>query len=457
MSDETGKQINNAKRAPFTGDVLSEKAVKGADDNRKIMKCVLTEDFQAGENARNESKDIQYIVDHAFEAFWQVDNDFKITFTNAACGAIAGGFTSEDFIGRSLIEFLTPEGIEKLQRGNRSRLKDEVRGIKTSLAFFELQMKRKDGTYCWVGLSSSPIRDRSGKVIGYQGILRDISGFKKQEANRKRLEELLIKAEKMAPLANITSGVARELNNLIGGILVDSELLRSCDNLGNSTFHQHIGNIINSGERATALIQDLLGLFRRDGENRQNINLNELLPACLRKNEFKKLSGRYPGVTLNIDLEPSLHNVNGSLPQLNQSIMDLLSMSFRQAGHGGTVSVATRTVYLGRPVNDDDNLSEGEYVVLSINDTGGGLDDEDVRRAFEPFYARKFMKKSVTGLELSIVREIIRDHNGFLEVYSKIGSGTAFIIYLPVSHGDAKGDYGMMPQTNNSDMSPLIN
>jgi signal transduction histidine kinase len=145
--------------------------------------------------------------------------------------------------------------------------------------------------------------------------------------------------------------------------------------------------------------------------------------------------------------------VNASSSQLDKSILDLLSMSFQQTKPDGVISVATRTVYLGCPVREEDNLREGEYVILSISSTGGGLDDEEVGRVFEPFYAKKFMKKSVTGLELSIVREVIRDHNGFIDVYSKIGCGISFVLYLPVSRGYCGG----IPHRGNSANPAMMN
>ena len=434
MVNETENQSNDVKQTTFATDALPKKESTETNDG-------------------NESKDIQYIVDHAFEAFWQVDTNFKITFTNAACGAITGGFKSEDFIGRSLVEFLSPESIEKLHKGNSSRMNDEAHGVQTALAFYELQMKRKDGTYCWVGISSSPIRDRSGKVIEYQGILRDISGFKKQETSRKRYEEAFNKAEKMSCLMNVTNNVAHELNRLMGGIIAHGEILRSCDGSGSNAFHDHVGNIIDSGERAVTLIQDLLAVSRKDKENRQLINFNERVLSCLKKNEFQKLSQRYPGVTIKMDFEPSLRNVNASLSQLDKSILDLLSMSFRQTEPDGVISIATRTVYLGCPVLYEDNLCEGEYVVLSISSSGGGLDDDEVFHLFEPFYAKKFMKKSATGLELSIVREVIRDHNGFINAYSKIGCGVSFVLYLPVLREDFEG----IPHRGNSVRPDFVN
>src|SRR5690606_11884264 len=115
MVNDTENQFNDAKQTTFAADALPEKESAGTNDG-------------------NESRDIQYIVDHAFEAFWQVDTNFKITFTNAACGAVTGGFKSEDFIGRSLVDFLSPESIEKLHKGNSSRMSDEARGVQTALA-----------------------------------------------------------------------------------------------------------------------------------------------------------------------------------------------------------------------------------------------------------------------------------------------------------------------------------
>jgi len=457
MVEEIKGQIQTIQRTPSTGNGIPEENVMGQSYASDGVKCNLSESTSTGESGWEDADDIKYMVDHTSEAFWKMDQNLNFTFTNSACEKLSGGLKNEDFIGRSLLEFLTPEGIEQLWRVNGLRLKNEAQGIKTDVVFYELQMKRKDGTYFWAGISSSPIRDPRGVVIGYQGIMRDISVYKQYETERKRLENLLKKAEKMAVVGNMTGGVAHELNNVMAGILGYSELLLLHNDLDDNAFHKHVGNIIYSGERAAAIIQDLLLISGRDSASRKPVNLNELIPVCLKKNEFKKTSERYPGIELHLDLEPSLHSVGASLLQLDKSIMNLLSIACEQAGSGGTVSIATRTVYLGRPINGYGHLCEGEYVVLSITDNGKGIGDEDVSHIFEPFYIRKVMNKGVTGLELSVAREVIKDHNGFIDVTSKIGCGATLTIYLPVSHGDAQGNCRMTPQARGSDGPTSIN
>lgn len=405
--------------------------------NNPFYRTASVEENRAAENHTADCRwenddDIRYLVDHSTEAFWQMDKDLKFTFTNAACEKISGGFKKEDFIGRSLLEFLTPEGIEHLWKINGLRLTNEARGIKTDLVFYELQMRRKDGTYFWAGISSCPVRNQNGELIGYQGIMRDIDHFKKYETDRKRLEDLLAKTERMAALGKLAGSAAHELNNIMAGIIGYAELLLFKENTDESTFRKNVGNIINSGERAAALVQDLLVISRRDRGVRKPINLNELIPICLEKCELKKMSEQDSGITLSMDLEPSLHPVFGCFPQLDKSIRNLLNLSCEQAGPDGAVGIATRTVYLGRPVSGYDHLHEGEYVVLSITDDGDGIADEDLHHIFEPFYIRKVMKKNVTGLELSVAREVIKDHNGFIDVTSKAGCGATITIYLPV-------------------------
>jgi two-component system, cell cycle sensor histidine kinase and response regulator CckA len=457
MNKEIGKQFKQGQEVSFTGMVISESSLIQEVNNNKMMEGYLLQDEQAADRIWKNADEIHYMVDHTSEAFWQMDKDFKFTFTSAACEKISGGFKMEDFVGKSLLEFLTPEGIEQMQQVNGSRQKNELQGIKTDVIFHELQMRRKDGTYFWAGISASPRRDPSGNVIGYQGILRDVSGFKQYEGDRKSLEELLKKEKKMAAVGNIAGSVAHELNNVMAGILGHSELLMIQNDLDNDTFNKHVRNIIDSGERAAAIVQDLLIMSRKTDTNRRRINLNELIPACLKKNEFQKLTECYPGMVLSLDLEPCLHPISASVPQLEKSIMNLLSWSCEQAGPGGAVSIATKTVYLGRPIDGYDNLREGEYVVLSITDGGNGISDDDAGHLFEPFYVRKVMKKGITGLELSVAREVINDHYGFINVSSKIGYGATYTVYLPVVHGETLENYSRMSPMDYTDGPTSIN
>jgi len=458
MLEKTGKHMERVQSESFAGAVILKEGAPYPVYGQWTAEGHRAEADLPAESRWKNDDDIRYMVDHSTEAFWQMDKELKFTFTNAACEKISGGIKKEDFIGRSLLEFLTPEGIEYLWKINGLRLNNEARGIKTDLVFYEIQMRRKDGSYFWAGISSCPRRNENGEVIGYQGIMRDIDHFKQYEADRKKLEALLAEKEKMAAVGELTSSVAHELNNVMAGIIGYSELLLfKEDDDDDKLFQKHVGNIIHSGERAAAMVQDLLVLSSKDRAAHKPVNLNELIPACLSKYEFKKISERYPGIALNLDLEPALHAVFGALSPLDKSIMNLLALSCEQAGPDGAVGIATRTVYLGRPVSGYDHLREGEYVVLSITDDGDGIADDDVLHIFEPFYIRKVMKKGVTGLELSVALEVVKDHNGFIGVTSKIGCGATFTVYLPVLPDGAKANDGVSPQKIHSDGPTSIN
>lgn len=438
MIEETNGPIKAMTRSSYDGVVMPDLNGMCQTGNRE---CYPTAAGGTGESGWKDDDPFKCMVESSPEAFWQMDNNLIFTFTNSACEKLSGGFSKEDLIGRSLLEFLTPEGVDHLWRMNGLRSKKEDQGIKTDLVFYELQMKRKNGSYFWAGISSSPLRDSQGQVIGYHGVMRDVSAFKQYEADRNQPDDVRKKAEKMTVVGNMTGVVVHELNNVMAGVLGYSQLLLMQDESGGNDFHKQVESIIRTGEQATAIIQDLLVIAGKDGPSHRSVNLNELILGCLKKNEFQKLSERYPGITVHLDLEVSLHPVKGSRQQLDKSICNLLFIAYEKAGAGGEVTISTRTVYLGRPIDGYEDLREGEYVVLSVTDNGAGLADEDAAHVFEPFYIKKVMNKGITGLELTVVREVVRDHNGFIDVAAKIGCGATFTVYLPVSHADMQGNH----------------
>ncbi len=400
--------------------------------------CYPVEGGYPGSGGWGSEDDIRLMFHASAEAFWQMDKSFRFTFTNAACEKVSGGFTGGEFIGTSILEYLTQEGIEHLARVNGSRRKREARGVGTELMFYELQMRRKNGTCFWAGISSCPMRDGNGKVIGYQGIMRDISAYKQYEIERRKLENLLKREERQAAGEKRNDGVARRMNRIMDGIIGYSERI-----IAQEEPEKHAGYVMDPEEKAAAMMQDLLTISGKDPANRKPVNLNELVPACLKKNRFQKLSENFPGIVIDLDLEPALRPVSGSAPQLDKAFTNLICMSCEKAGPGGAVSIATRTVYLGSTGNRSDDLNEGEFVVLSVSDNGAGMADENLHHVFEPFYMRKVMKKGATGLELSVLREVVKDHGGYVNVVSGIGSGATFIVYLPVARGEKQWSYMM--------------
>ncbi len=442
-------RLKGAKDTSLAGMDFTE--ANGIPDVRDAMKSYLSGSKQTSDSILRYGDGMKYVVAHTSEAFWQTDSKFNFTYVNPACEKISGGYTLEDLEGKSLLNFLAPESIEQLRHVHETRKRDEKLGIQTDVLYHELQMKRKNGTYFWAGISASPIRDAKGHIAGYQGVLKDISSFKKYETEQRKLEGLLKKTERLAAVGQMTGVVAHEINNVMAGVLGFSELLMMQSDANDENAQTYLKNIIGSSERVIAILQDLMLVSHRDDEARRSLNLNDLILAFLYQPEFRKLTGQQPGVTVNLDLEPSLHDIMASVSKLEKALLNLLSVLFLQAGTEGCVSIMTKSIYLGRPVGGDENICEGEYVVLSVSDSGDGISEEDASLIFDPFYVRKAMKPEATGLELTVAREVIKDHQGFLDVRSKIGCGSTFTVYLPVMRKERQISPAMMPQMDGPD------
>jgi two-component system cell cycle sensor histidine kinase/response regulator CckA len=441
MIENNGEQTGGPEMALFSGDRKAGGGLTGCLPERQGTGNV------SGKSRSDNDDELKSTADDPAEGRWRMDKNLCFTFTDAACEKLSGGFKTEEFIGRSLLEFLTPEGIDHLWRINASRIRNEGRGLRTDVIEYELQMMRRDGTYFWAGIRSRPLRDAQGDVVGYSGSMRDISAYKRQEAERLRLEGLLQKEQKLAAVGKLAGGIAGELQEVLAGMIGQAQRLLAEHDAEAGAGKAHIESILAAGKRAEAIICDLLLVARKEGEPRKPVDVNGLIRGCLEKDVFSALDQRCPGVRVTLDLEPSLRAVEGGLPQLERSLLNLLALACENAGPGGTVCASTRTVYFGVPAGDDDRLWEGEYVAVSLTDNGRGIDEEDMRRIFDPFYSVKTMQKGFSGLELTVAREVIRDHNGFIDVTGKVGSGTTFTVYLPVAHRDVRDVCRMMPQT----------
>ena len=271
-----------------------------------------------------------------------------------------------------------------------------------------------------------------GKPSGRLWQHRDITERKREEGERRRLEERLVRAEKMEALGTLAGGVAHDLNNVLGIVVGYSELLLG--KVGEaSPAGAYVAQIQKGGERAAAIVQDLLTLTRRGVTSRQVLNLNSILMDCQQSPEFMKLSSYHPKVRLETDLEADLLNISGSFVHLGKSFMNLASNAFEAIPDGGVVTVRTRNQYLDKPISGYDEVKEGDYVVLSVADTGQGIPAVDLKRIFEPFYTKKVMGRSGTGLGLAVVWGTVKDHLGYINVVSEEGEGTTFTLYFPVT------------------------
>lgn len=247
------------------------------------------------------------------------------------------------------------------------------------------------------------------------------------------LEERLARSQKMEALGLLAGGVAHDLNNVLSGIVSYPDLLLM--ELPSDDPHRKIvEGIQKSGRRAAAIVEDLLVLARRGVSQTNVLNLNEdVIQEYLKSPEFNKLQSYHPAVVIETDLDPDLMNIRGSIVHLRKSLMNLVSNAVEAQPQGGLVVIGTRNQYVDLSISGYDHVNEGDYVVLRVEDKGQGIAEEDLSRIFEPFYTKKVMGRSGTGLGMAVIWGTVQDHNGYINVTSRIDEGTVFELYFPVT------------------------
>jgi PAS domain S-box-containing protein len=288
------------------------------------------------------------------------------------------------------------------------------------------------------GLISARIIDLNGENHVLT-ITRDISRWKKVEDDKKKLEAKLQRAQKMEAIGTLAGGVAHDLNNILSGIVSYPDLLLM-DLPEDSPLVEPLTTIQQSGVKAAAIVQDLLTLARRGVSISEVVNLNSIITEHLASPECEKIKSFHPGVKINTDLEPDLLSISGSPVHLSKTVMNLVSNAAEAMPEGGTISIATQNRYLDKPIEGYDEIEEGDYVLLRISDTGIGISPEDKDRIFEPFYTKKVMGRSGTGLGMAVVWGTIKDHKGYIDLKSSVGAGTVFTLYYPVARESLQDD-----------------
>ncbi len=260
----------------------------------------------------------------------------------------------------------------------------------------------------------------------------NIADRRRMEEEHHKLEQRLQRAEKMEALGTLAGGVAHDLNNVLGVLVGYSELL--AEKLpGDSSLKRYANNILQSGIRGAAIIQDLLTLARRGVTTTEVISLNRVVTDYFKTPEFRKLQSDYPHVEFSLRLEEELLNIKGSPLHLSKTIMNLVFNAAEAISGMGKVTLRTENRYLDHPIRGYDEMKEGDYAILTVSDNGKGIAPRDIGKIFEPFYTKKVMGKSGTGLGLAVVWGTVKDHNGYIDVLSEEGKGSTFTLYLPVT------------------------
>ena len=263
-------------------------------------------------------------------------------------------------------------------------------------------------------------------------LTQEIVDRKRAEKDQRQLEVQLRKSQKMEAIGTLAGGVAHDLNNILSGIVSYPELLLM-DVPQESPLRQPLLTIQESGLKAAAIVQDLLTLARRGVSVTEVTNLNQLIEQYLKSPENHKILEYHPGVKVETCLQPKIFNILGSPIHLSKTIMNLVSNAAEAMPSGGAIHITTENQYIDRPIKGYDTVEEGDYVKLTVSDNGVGISPEVIDRIFEPFYTKKTMGRSGTGLGMAVVWGTVKDHDGYIDVQSELGEGTAFTLYFPIT------------------------
>lgn len=347
-----------------------------------------------------------------------LDRDGYVRIWNRAATRMFG-WGAEEVLGRF------PASVPPEQETEFLRLRERVLAGEV-ITGLEGQRRRKDGSPIDVSLSLAPVQNAQGEVQGTLAILTDITARKKAEEALHQKEEQLQQAQKMEAVGRLAGGVAHDFNNLLTAIMGYGELLLLT--LQDQEHTRMVDQIMRVSERAAILIRQLLAFSRRQALTPVPLDANQVV------GDLEKLLQRVIGedILLQIIQEEALPLVKADRGQLEQVIVNLAVNARDAMPNGGRLLIETRKVTL------DESLAQsipearpGDFVVLEVTDTGLGIDREIRERIFEPFFTTKGPGEG-TGLGLSMVYGIVKQHDGWINVDSEPGHGTSFKIFLPV-------------------------
>jgi PAS domain S-box-containing protein len=283
-----------------------------------------------------------------------------------------------------------------------------------------------DGKEMWAHTIKVPYRDEKGNVIGVLGIFEDITARVRGEEDRRKLEEQLRISQKMEAVGTLAGGIAHDFNNVLTGIMGFGELLRLRLD-GDVKSAEDLDEIMRCAERAATLTRQLLTFARRQVIDPSNLNVSTAVA------DMMKLIGKLVGehIEVRTSLGKNVPTINADRGQIEQVIMNLCLNARDAMQKGGTLSVETGDVYLDEEyVRRNPYMKTGRYAQLAVSDSGVGMDEKTRERVFEPFFTTKGPDKG-TGLGLAVVYGIVKQHGGFIHLYSEPGSGTVFKVYFP--------------------------
>jgi PAS domain S-box-containing protein len=382
----------------------------------------ISDRVRAERELRASEAQFRDLVENISEVIYTIDHRGTVTYASPVTESFLG-YTPAEITGRPFTDVIHPEDRPRAEQSFRLTFSGHT-------APNQYRFLTKSGEVRWARASTRPVL-QDGRVAGLRGVLVDVTERVHAEQKRRELEEQLERARRIESLGTLAGGVAHDLNNILGPMVAYPDLILE-ELPGSSPLRDDVQQIQRSAERAAAVVQDLLTLARRGVYRMLPLDLNTIVAEYVGSPSFSDLIARHSNVTLDLALAPDILPVSGSSPHLLKVLMNLVTNACEAMPYGGTLRISTTCESLDRPLSGYEYVEVGDYVVLRVSDTGVGIEPKDLPRIFEPFYTKKEMGRSGTGLGLAVVYGVTQDHKGKIDIQTSLGEGTTFSLYLPV-------------------------
>ena len=412
------------------------------DDKGRIQKIIhiateITERKHAETALKASEKKLRNIVEHSNEIFYIHDTKHRFTYVSPQSLSILGYSPDEMLMEWTKLITENPmneAGVEITERALRTGKKQRP---------YLIEVFRKGGSRVLLEIDESPLKDDKGKVIGMIGAARDVTEMKHAQEEKTKLQIQLLHSQKLEAVGQLAGGIAHDFNNILTAIITYGHFLKM--KINDDHLRNYADHILALSEKAATLTSGLLAFSRKQIINLRPVDLNEII------RNVEEILFRIIGEDIVLqsalygeDLSPFFEGkrsgegiyVMADPGQIEQVIMNFATNARDAMPQGGVLSIETRIVELDNAFIKSRGYGKtGRYALLSVRDTGTGIDENTRERIFEPFFTTKEMGKG-TGLGLAMVYGIIKQHEGFIDVSSKPGKGTTFEIYLPLIHSE---------------------
>lgn len=372
---------------------------------------------------RNEEK-FRIVSEFAYNFEYWIDENKEIVFISPSCERITG-YSREDFMNSSQLMF------EMVHPDDRAKLKKHLASFhEATHEEMEFRIITKEGTVRWMAHTCTPIFVE-GKFLGRRGSNRDITAAK-------RMEEELRQAKRVEEIGRFAGGIAHDFNNVLTSVSSLTYLLKNKIARDDKSLQEIVNYVMIATKLGQNLTSNLLMFGRRRASDLKERQLNAIVANL--ENVIASLLSDL--ITFSVSLADRERPVMVDQHQVEQILINLATNARDAMPGGGRLTISTDPARVDRPLPcRDGEIPAGDYMTLSVADTGSGISEENLQKIFTPFYSTKPDNKG-TGLGLSIIQDIIRQHHAFLDVQSVVGEGTRFQVYFPVVADDGQSAGG---------------